>query len=104
MSQKIKSNTPRYGLRFKVTAMMSALFITLSLILSWFTFSRTMASLRDELKRRGSYLAKTLAYNGEHALAAGDNRALTAMVRNLSKESDVAYAAVLDPRGKILVH
>src|ERR1700757_1134432 len=103
MLQKTKNNRPRYGLRFKVTAMMSALFITLSLILSWFTISRTMASLRDELKRRGAYLAKTLADNGGHALTAGDDKTLTAMVTNLSKESDVAYAAVLDPRGRILV-
>jgi methyl-accepting chemotaxis protein len=108
MSGQAKGSTPRYGLRFKVTAMMTALFITLSLILSWFSITRTMTSLEEELKRRGAYLAKTLAYNGQRGVAAGDNKALTVLVRYSESPSsshrDVTYAIVLDAQGKVLAH
>jgi methyl-accepting chemotaxis protein len=104
MSGQAKGSTPRYGLRFKVTAMMTALFITLSLILSWFSISRTMTSLEEEFKRRGVYRAKAVAYKGERGVAAGDNKALTVLVRNVVRELDVAYAVVLDARGKVLAH
>jgi methyl-accepting chemotaxis protein len=104
MSEREKATKLQYGLRFKVTAMMTVLFVTLGLILSWFSMSRTMTSLEEELKRRGVSLAKTLAYNGERAVAAGDNKAMMSLVKNAVKELDVAYAIILDVQGKVLAH
>lgn len=104
MSEQSKDNTPRFGLRFKFTAMISVLFVILGLILSWFFLSRAKASLEDELKRRGMSLAKNLAYNGTYGLTIGDNDSLMALVKGVVNELDVAYVIILDAQGKVLAH
>jgi methyl-accepting chemotaxis protein len=102
MSEKVKSNTPGYGLRFKFTAMFGALFVILSLILSWFSLSRTQASFEDELKSRGIALAKDLAYNSTYGMTIGDNKSLMGLVKGVVDKQDVVYAIILDAQGKVL--
>lgn len=111
MSEKAKGNlpvgqagTPRYGLRFKFTVMISVLFVVLGLILSWVFLSRTKTSLEDELKRRGIALSKSLAYNGTYGVTIGDNDSLMNLLKGVEGDVDMAYAIILDAQGKVLAH
>lgn len=118
MSEKAKGNlspptgrtgagqvdSPRYGLRFKFTAMISALFVVLGLILSWFSLSRTKTSLEEELRRRGTSLSRNLAHNSTYGVAIGDTDSLTGLLKGAGDELDVAYVIILDAQGKVLAH
>jgi len=104
MLQMPKMSSGQYGLRFKFIALISLLLIVSGISLGWFFIDRTKASLQEELKRRGTALAKNLAYNGTYGVSIEDAGVLDRLVKGIVTESDVSYVMILDLHGKILAH
>jgi methyl-accepting chemotaxis protein len=104
MSLETKDNKPRYGLRFKFTVMISILFVALGLILSWFFLSRVKSAMEDELKSRGTAMAKDLAFQSTFGVAVGDSDSLMNLVKAVREKLDVDYVIILDAQGKVLAH
>lgn len=104
MLQMPKMKSGQYGLRVKFIALISLLLIVSGTGLGWFFISRTKSSLEEELQRRGTSLAKNLAYNSTYGVSIEDTGVLDRFVKGIVTESDVAYVMILNPQGKILAH
>ena len=104
MSLEAKDNKPNYGLRFKFIVMISVLFVVLGLVLSWFFLARIRTALEDELKSRGTAVAKDLAFKSTFGVTIGDSESLMTLVKAVTEKLDVAYVIILDAQGKVLAH
>lgn len=60
--------------------------------------------LTDNLRTKGWGIVRSIASLAAGPLAAGDQELLTQLVQNLDMDKEVAYAAVLDPAGRVVAH
>ncbi|HET6464663.1 MAG TPA: methyl-accepting chemotaxis protein [Nitrospiria bacterium] len=104
MLQIPKTMVGHYGLRVKFIALISLLLIAFGASLGWFFISRTKSFFEEELKRRGTSLAKNLAYNSTYGVSIEDTGVLDRFVKGIAAEADVTYVIILDPKGRILAH
>ncbi|MEK7871252.1 MAG: methyl-accepting chemotaxis protein [Nitrospirota bacterium] len=94
----------RFGLKLKFIILISLLSIIMGFILGWFSWSGTRDALEDALKKRGTSLAKGLAYNSIYGVLIGDTSALDRLAKGVKEEPDVDYLIIVDKDGKVLAH
>jgi len=92
-------------IRTKLLLGLSAVILCLGLLLGVIGSHVASTELVRENKARGKVLADNLAYKSEEALLARDYVQLKNLVEEmLQANPDLAYAFILGPRGRVLVH
>ena len=95
----------RLSIRTKLLLGLSAVIICLGVSLGLIGTHIASTELIKENKERGQVLASSLAYRSEEPLLAMDFLRLKNLVDEVREaNSDVAYAFILDPAGRVLMH
>ncbi len=95
----------RLKIKTKLILGLSAVILSLGLILGIIGTHIASTELIKENKERGKVLASNLAYRSEEPLLAMDFLRLKNLVDELQEtNSDLAYAFILDKAGRVLVH
>jgi len=95
----------RMKIRTKLLLGLFAVILCLGLILGVIGARIASTELIQENKERGKALASNLAYKSEEPLLARDYLRLKDLVDEmLQANPDLAYAFILDPSGRVLVH
>jgi two-component system sensor histidine kinase/response regulator len=93
----------RVGLATKFNLLALFLVITTSLGLSLFAIRQKSQNAHEALVNHGRSVAAMLALNSESAVYLEDERALRQIAESLSADVDVAYIAIFNQRGNVLV-
>jgi putative nucleotidyltransferase with HDIG domain len=92
------------SLRFKITFFTVVLLTTTSFVLFVVTVRITNEYILNEVLKRGESVAKSIAAAAGYSLLSRDILGLDNLVFNAkSSNSDMTYAAIVDPNGKVLV-
>jgi adenylate cyclase len=81
----------------------SLLALTVALV-SGFHLHRQQRTLEGEMQKRGRTIAEHLAASARTALLTRDELALALIVRDVARDTDVAYVVVTDRSGRIVAH
>lgn len=91
-----------FPLRLKLALIMSLLLVAGIGTVATLLFSQYSRALENEARKRGSYIAESLAQNARDAVLLEDDLVLSRLVDSVAKESEVVAARLLDEQGRIL--
>ncbi len=94
----------RAGLKFQFILMTVTLVAVTVFGSTYFFTQQEREVLLREMTRRGSTITRNLATISTDALINGDRLSLATFVTSVMKNEGVAYAMILDDKGKILAH
>jgi two-component system NtrC family sensor kinase len=97
-----KSLLDSLGLKWRLTLGVSALLVASSAMLSIFLIGEFSDSATEGLKRRGSSLAKNLAYNAEFGVMLESAPELNSFISGILSEKDILFAEVYTKDGTLL--
>ena len=92
------------GLYLKSVISTTFLIVLVTASISGFFIHYQKNLLINSLIKRGTSLAKNLAYNSEYGVLIADKEILYKLLGGILKESDVIYASIQDIEGNILAH
>lgn len=90
------------SLRFKFILWVVSVVMYMCLALGYLFLHLTESNVREDLHKRGTSMARTLARESGPRLLSGDVKALEALVRASVEDEDVLYAEVRDSDGNTL--
>lgn len=102
--QGMNQTEPKWGLKFKFLLVISLLLGTMGFLIGLTLFIGLKNSFEGQLEKRGLALANGIAGFGALAVSVEDRAALEQMILGPSHELDVAYIAVLNQEGKVIIH
>ncbi len=102
--QEMNQAEPKRGLKFKFLLVIGLLLGTMGFLIGLTLLIGLKNSFEGQLQKRGLALANGIAKFGALAVSVEDRAALEQMILGPSHELDVAYIAVLNHEGKIIVH
>ncbi len=94
----------RAGLKFQFILMTVTLVAVTVFGSTYFFTQQEREVLLREMTRRGATITRNLATVSTDALISGDHLSLATFVASIMKNEGVAYAMILDEKGKILAH
>jgi adenylate cyclase len=94
----------RLPLRLKLSVLIIGLLTVTVLLVSGFLLRAQQRTLSEQMRKRGLTLAQNLGAGARTALLTQDELGLQLMVRDVARDTDVAYVAVTDAAGKIVAH
>jgi PAS domain S-box-containing protein len=92
----------KIGLFVKFFISVSLLIAATSMVLSYFIISYEVATITENLKKRGVVMASTLAYDSEYGVLVGNAGIIKEGIQRIEVEEDVLYAVVYDKGGRVL--
>ncbi len=92
------------GLRVKFLVFVNALFVVAGTLLAVTLIIGFKRSVEEELRKRGLAIATNIAANTLVAISQNDSSRLIPMLAGIARQSDIAYAIVLDRAGKVIAH
>ena len=95
---------PKRGLRFKFILVINLLLAIMGSLIGLTLLLGLKSSFEDQLQKRGLALANSIATNGAFAVSVEDNTLLEQIILGPSREPDIAYIAIVNAEGKIIVH
>lgn len=102
--QEMNQTEPKRGLKFKFLLIIGLLLGTMGFLIGLTLLIGLKNSFEGQLQKRGLALANGIAKFGALAVSVEDRAALEQMILGPSHELDVAYIAVLNHEGKIIIH
>jgi len=102
--QEVDQTKPKRGLKFKFLTVISLLLGTVGSLIGLTLLIGLKSSFENQLQKRGLALANSIAKHGASALSVEDRAQLEQMIVGPSHELDVAYIAILNNDGKVIVH
>lgn len=94
----------RLPLKFKLSLLITSLLVLTVVLVSAFLLRQAQKSLTAEMTKRGLTIAQGLAASAKNPLLTNDDLTLSLLVRNATKDPDVAYVVIGDHTGKIRAH
>ena len=94
----------RVPLRLKLSVLMVALLSATVLLVSGFLLRAQQRTLGDEMRKRGLTMAQNLGAGAKTALLTEDDLGMQLLVRDVARDTDVAYVAVTDASDKVVAH
>jgi class 3 adenylate cyclase len=94
----------RIPLNLKLGALIVSLLVVTVLVVSGFLLHSQQETLTDEMRKRGLAIAQNLAAGARSALLTRDDLALALLVRDVTRDVDVAYVAITDGAGTVRAH
>jgi signal transduction histidine kinase len=101
---KVLPHGLKFRLQTKLTLLIAGLVIVLVVVSGIITTMREKETLESELHKRGLALANDLAKFSASPLLSNDLAILRRFVNNTRGQDYVRYVAILDPRGKVIMH
>ncbi|MGB3940337.1 MAG: methyl-accepting chemotaxis protein [Candidatus Manganitrophaceae bacterium] len=92
------------GLRVKSILFFSIFTIMMSGTIGLTIFIQVKNAFEETLQKRGLALANTIATNGAFAVSIEDKQVLGQILLGAAHEPDIAYVAVLNREGKVIIH
>lgn len=102
--QEMNQTAPKRGLKFKFLLVIGLLLGTMGFLIGLTLLIGLKNSFEGQLQKRGLALANGIAKFGALAVSVEDRAALEQMILGPSHELDVAYIAVLNHEGKVIIH
>lgn len=96
----------RVSLKAKAMMFISALLLSVGTVLSLFFFQQAQTIATNSLRKQAMALIQNLAFTSQHALLAGDQIALQALLDRLlhhHHQDEILFAFIADARGRALV-
>ena len=92
------------SLKVKFSLLITGLVVLTVALVSFFLLRQQQQTLTLEMIKRGYTIAAHLAAGGKNALVANDDLTLNVLVKEASKDPDVAYVAFVDDEGVVRAH
>jgi HD-GYP domain-containing protein (c-di-GMP phosphodiesterase class II) len=96
--------TTPFSLRSKLIVLFSLLFVMVIFVVSIFSMKYQERFLAQEIEKRGKLIADNLAVSSRDALLDRDLLTLSSLIGGVQKDTDVAYAYIVDHRNVIIMH
>ena len=93
----------KMGLLTKLNLLTIGLIFLTAVAITTFHFSQQWRDEEQQLRLRGTSLLGVMAELAEYALYTADKQSLEQLLESLASDPDVAYVAVQDPLGQVLV-
>ena len=97
------STTP-FSLKSKLIVLFSLLFVMVIFVVSLFSLNHQEHFLAQEVEKRGKLIASNLAVSSRDAVLGRDLLTLSSLIGGIQKDTDVAYAYIVDHRNIIMMH
>ena len=97
------STTP-FSLKSKLIVLFSLLFVMVIFVVSLFSLNHQEHFLTQEVEKRGKLIANNFAVSSRDAVLGRDLLTLSSLIGAVQKDTDVAYAFVVDHRDVIMMH
>ncbi len=94
----------RFPLLVKLAVVITLAICLTTAVIGYLVLGRQARLFREELTARGQALVERLAENADTPLLEQDDLTLNVLVEKAKNGKDVAYAAVVDPRGVVVAH
>jgi adenylate cyclase len=94
----------RLPLRLKLSLVIISLLVATVLLVSGFLLRAQQRTLAEEMRKRGLTIAQNLAAGARTAVLTNDDLGLQLLVRDVARDGDVVYVAVIDSTGKVVAH
>jgi adenylate cyclase len=94
----------RFPLLVKLALVITLAICVTTAVIGYVVLSQQARLFLEELTARGQALVQHLAENADTPLLEQDDLTLNVLVEKAKNNKDVAYAAVVDPRGVIVAH
>jgi len=91
-------------LKLKLSLVITGVLALTVVLLSAMLLRQQQQALTAEMVKRGRTIAENLAASAKTPLVSDDELALNLLVKEVSKDRDVAYVAITDEKGKTLAH
>jgi methyl-accepting chemotaxis protein len=92
------------SLAAKILLLINGIALTICVINFISSSAQHYAVLWEEFNRYGIALSKNMAFNSRPLLESHDHEKLYILTDSLMKESDIIWAAVMDPQNRVLAH
>ncbi len=102
--QEMDQTKPKRGLKFKFLMVISLLLGMMGSLIGLTLLIGLKSSFEDQLQKRGLALAMSISKYGASAVSVEDRAQLEQIILGPSHELDVAYIAILNHEGKIIIH
>ncbi len=93
----------RFSLTTKFNSLMTAVVLLTAILITAFAVLRDMAENYGSLTHRGITIAAMVAQNSEYAIYTENQDALNRIIDSLTVDADVAYTAILNKSGQVLI-
>jgi adenylate cyclase len=91
-------------LKLKLSLVITAVLALTVILLSAMLLRQQQRTLTAEMVKRGLTIAQNLGASAKNALVSEDELTLNLLVKEALKDTDVAYVAITDEKGKTLAH
>lgn len=102
--QEMDQSKPKRGLRFKFIVIINLMLGIMGSIIGLTLLIGLKTSFEDQLQKRGLALASSISNNSAFAVSVEDRPLLGQMILGPSHEPDIAYIAIVNEEGKVIVH
>jgi two-component system, sensor histidine kinase and response regulator len=93
----------RFSLTAKFNSLMTAVVLLTAILIMTFSALRDMAENYGSLAHRGITIAAMVAQNSEYAVYTENQDALNQIIDSLTVDADIAYTAILNKSGQVLI-
>ncbi|MCG2711804.1 MAG: methyl-accepting chemotaxis protein [Candidatus Omnitrophica bacterium] len=90
------------GIKAKLIGYTTILAVSVSLFFSWYLISHEEVVLKEQLKKRGISLSRSIANNVQYGVITEDKEVLDNFIDGAVNEEDVVYVMIIDKKGKII--
>ncbi|MFC2091528.1 methyl-accepting chemotaxis protein [Elusimicrobiota bacterium] len=90
------------GLQEKAIISITIILVFMAFILSLFFINQQKRQAYDDLKKRGRFLVKNLAFNSEYGVLIENTEALENLIKGLIEDKDISFVFIEDKKGKII--
>ncbi|MBI4636350.1 MAG: HAMP domain-containing protein [Candidatus Rokubacteria bacterium] len=94
----------RLPLKLKLSLLITSLLILTVLLVSAFLLRQSQKTLTAEMTKRGLTIAQNLAASAKNPLLTDDELSLNSLVKEITRDADVAYVIIVDHNARILAH
>jgi adenylate cyclase len=104
LNSELTTGGLRLPLKLKLSLLITSLLVLTVILVSAFLLRQAQASLRAEMTKRGLTIANNLAASAKSPILTNDELTLNLLVKDASKDQDVAYVVIANHQGRVLAH